>query len=475
MSGGGSDALDRPLAFVDLETTGGDARHDRIIEVGIVELDADGAAREWSTLVHPGRRIPAGIEAFTGISNEMVADAPPFAAIIGEVERRLAGRLFVAHNARFDYGFLRQEFLRLGRRLRSHVLCTVKLSRLLSPRDARHNLDAVMERFGLATEARHRALGDARVLYDLWQVLRAVRSAAELESAVALLTQQTVLPPQLPAELAEELPEGPGVYRFCGEQDAVLYIGKARSIRSRVLGHFATASGGGKDAKLAKLVRRVEWTETAGDFGAQLLEARLVKSERPVFNRRLRAAEDLYAIELSSEVGWLTARVCALPSTGEGGADRYGVFRRRGDAERALKEIIQGHQLCARRLGRETGEGSCFGYQLGRCRGACVGLESAERHNLRLQLALAALRIAAWPFAGAIAVTERDASGNATAHLFDRWSYLGSADDDEAARRLVGRGERRFDPDIYRVLRRYLAHAPRNTVTELKASARDAQ
>ncbi|MGH8262830.1 MAG: exonuclease domain-containing protein, partial [Steroidobacteraceae bacterium] len=444
----------------------------RIIEVGIVELDADGTAREWSRLVNPGCRIPSDIEAFTGISSEMVEDAPPFNRLADEIAERLAGRLFVAHNARFDYGFLRQEFQRLGRKFRSEVLCTVKLSRLLSPEEPRHNLDAVMERHGLSTLARHRALGDARVLYDLWQVLRAIRPADELEAAIAELTRRPTLPEHLPAELVDDLPDGPGVYRFFGDEGALLYVGKGKSIRSRVLSHFASAAGGGKDAKLARLVRRVEWTETAGEFGALLLEARLVKSELPIFNRRLRAAETLHAIELKFVDGWLRAAVVPLPEAAPQ-AERFGLFRRAADGERALKEIIRTHRLCAKRLGREAGEGSCFAYQLGQCRGACVGVEPAERHNVRLQIALSALRIASWPFAGAIAVTERDANGHATAHLFDHWSYLGSTDDDEGASRLVRLEERHFDPDIYRVLKRYLARAPRNAVRELSAAARD--
>ena len=474
MNGVGVDRLSRPLAFVDLETTGGDARQHRVIEVGIVELDADGTVREWSRLVNPGCRIPADIEAFTGISSEMVEDAPPFSRLADEIAERLAGRLFVAHNARFDYGFLRQEFQRLGRRFRSEVLCTVKLSRLLSPEEARHNLDVVMARHGLLTSARHRALGDARVLFDLWQVLRATRANEELEAAVAGLTRRATLPEHLPRELVDDLPDGPGVYRFFGDEGALLYVGKGRSIRSRVLSHFASAAGGGKDAKLARLVRRVEWTETAGEFGALLLEARLVKSELPIFNRRLRATDTLHAIELSLRDGWLRADVVALQQPAAQ-AERFGLFRRSADAGRALKEIIRTHRLCAKRLGREPGDGSCFGYQLGHCRGACVGLEPAERHNVRLQLALAALRIASWPFAGAIAVTERDANGHATAHLFDHWSYLGSTDDDEAASRLVRLEARHFDPDIYQVLRRFLARAPRNAVRELSAIARDTQ
>jgi DNA polymerase-3 subunit epsilon len=475
----------RPLAFVDLETTGGDPRHHRVIEVGVVELDADGASREWSTLVNPGCRIPAYIEEFTGISNAMVEDAPAFARVADEVERRLAGRLFVAHNARFDYGFLCQEFRRLERRLRADVLCTVKLSRLLYPGEPRHNLDAVMERHGLTTTARHRALGDARVLSDLWQALNERWKPEELAAVVAQLSRRPTLPEHLPAELIDELPDGPGVYRFHGADDALLYVGKAKSIRARVLGHIAAGAGGGKDAKLVRLVRRIDWTETAGELGALLLEARLIKSEKPVFNRRLRGNDTLFAIELVEASGWLQAQVVPFDPTAASASRLFGLFRRRADGERALAEIVRSQQLCAKCLGRETAEGSCFGFQVGRCRGACVGREPPARHNVRLQMALAALRIPTWPFAGAIAVTERDAAGQAQAHVFDRWSYLGTADgrtagDEETVRRLVRTGQPVFDPDIYRLLRSFLAHAPRHAVRELPTvgdarSAFDAQ
>ncbi len=461
----------RPLAFVDLETTGGDARQHRVIEVGIVELDLDGTAREWSTLVNPECRVPSRIEDFTGISNAMVESAPPFREVIDEVERRLAGRLFVAHNARFDYGFLRQEFQRAGRRLRTDVLCTVKLSRVLYPEAERHNLDVVMERHGLSTAARHRALGDARVLFELWKVLGTRWPAATLEAAVRQLSRQAALPPQLPADLADDLPEAPGVYRFLGADRALLYIGKAKSIRARVLGHFAASAAGGKDAKLARLVQRIEWTETAGELGALLLEAQLVKNEQPVFNRRLRAAHTLHTIELEPVSGWLQARVTPFDSTRSSAVDCYGVFRRPSDAERALAELARTHKLCAKRLGREPGDGSCFGYQVGRCRGACIDLETAERHGLRVQMALAGLKVASWPFAGAIAVTECDSNGHGYAHVFDHWSYLGTTDDDAAAQRLVRQQQRVFDPDIYRVLRSYLSRPQHKAVRELPSIA----
>ena len=140
-----SRSLRGPVACVDLETTGGMAAQHRVIEVGIVLLEHGEIVEEWSTLVHPGIRIPSLIASFTGIDDSMVADAPPFADVAQEVQRRLGGRLFVAHNARFDYGFLRAEFRRLGVKFAAPVLCTVKLSRALYAEHARHNLDALMD------------------------------------------------------------------------------------------------------------------------------------------------------------------------------------------------------------------------------------------------------------------------------------------------------------------------------------------
>ena len=159
------------LAFVDLETTGMSAADDRVTEVGIVRVDDGACVDEWSSLVNPECSIPAAIQAMTGITNAMVADAPVFERIADEVQRRIAGCVFVAHNARFDYGFLKHEFGRLGRRFTAKVLCTVKLSRRLFTEASAHNLDALIARYGLASDDRHRALGDARILWQFVQAL----------------------------------------------------------------------------------------------------------------------------------------------------------------------------------------------------------------------------------------------------------------------------------------------------------------
>src|SRR5688572_24303118 len=264
-------ALAGRIACVDLETTGGQAARDRVIEAGIVLIEDGMVVEEYATLVNPGVRIPYAIQEFTGITEAMVADAPPFAAVAGEIESRLAGRLFVAHNARFDYGFLRSEFRRLERRFRAPVLCTVRLSRALTPAERGHSLDAVMNRHGIACAARHRALGDARVLAEFLGIAKAKWPAQELAAIVKRLTGTSSLPPQVDPTVADELPEGPGVYLFLGENGELLFVGKATNLATRVPLHFAE-SRAALDQELTRRVRRIEWIETAGLFGAMVTE-----------------------------------------------------------------------------------------------------------------------------------------------------------------------------------------------------------
>src|SRR6185369_10888553 len=154
------------LAFVDLETTGTAAATDAITEIGIVRIETDPCdelslrVSEWSALVNPGIPIPPEIHALTGITNAMVRNAPSFSQVADKVAAMTADALFVAHNARFDYGFLKHAFARLQRRFSARVLCTVRLSRRLYPDEPQHNLDSVIARHGLAIDGRHRALGD---------------------------------------------------------------------------------------------------------------------------------------------------------------------------------------------------------------------------------------------------------------------------------------------------------------------------
>ncbi len=462
------------IACVDLETTGGHAARDRVIEAGIVLLSDGKITGEYSTLVNPGTRIPYAIQQFTGITEAMVADAPPFAEVADELLSRLEGRLFVAHNARFDYGFLRSEFRRLNLRFRAPVLCTVRLSRALTPEIRGHNLDAVMARYGIACDARHRALGDARVLADFLRIARERFAPAVLVPVIEKLRGTPRLPAAIDPSIADELPEGPGVYLIFGEGDSLLYVGKARNLATRTLAHFSV-SNRRRDDELARLARRIEWIETAGEFGALVTEARLIKEKKPLLNRRLRDSGELWAIRLGDDARGPRASIAPLDA-GDEAAEAFGMFRRKGNAERALEGLVREYELCARSLGLERGEGSCIGFQLGHCRGACVGREPAAMHALRVRLALAGLKRREWPFKGAIGIRERDWRGIEEIHIFDRWRYLGVA---AGGVELEGfqRCPEIFDADLYRILVGYLERPIRGAelidLSLLRASGAD--
>ncbi|WP_229728503.1 3'-5' exonuclease [Oxalicibacterium flavum] len=175
------------LLFVDLETTGANAFNDRITEIGIVTVEPDGRIDRWSSLVNPGVPISSFIRQLTGIDNAMVADAPAFGDLAHELDARLSQGLFIAHNARFDYGFLHHAFVRTGRALHAEALCTVKLSRRLYPQEKKHSLDTLIARHALVPAARHRALADADLLWQFWCRLQAVMPAATLADAVTAL------------------------------------------------------------------------------------------------------------------------------------------------------------------------------------------------------------------------------------------------------------------------------------------------
>jgi len=450
---------DRPLVFLDLETTGATATHDRITEVGIVEVENGRFVREWSSLVNPGMSIPPAIQALTGISNAMVAGAPRFEEIAREVWEAIDGRVLVAHNARFDYGFLKNEFRRLGKTFSAPVLCTVKLSRKLFPQHARHNLDSLMTRHGIDCEARHRALGDARVLWQLAQQWRADPGETAVLEATAKLLKTATVPAGLPDNAFEHIPEGPGVYLFYGERDVPLYVGKSISLRTRVMSHFSGDHRVNKDMRIAAEVKRIDWIETAGELGALIEEARLVKKLSPVHNRQLRRAAELCAWHWPAQDAARPPQlVSARDLTGGEFGDLYGLFRSRRAAIEALRELAAEHQLCHGLLGLEKRDGPCFAWQIKRCRGACAGVETAEAHALRLAAALAKLRVRAWPFPGRIGIRETAAGGErCELHVLDQWCHLGTVRSEEELRELQeGAPRPLFDLDTYKILTRYL-------------------
>ena len=454
------------FAFVDIETTGSRANADRITEVAVLTLDHDGIS-EWSRLVNPETHIPRNIQVLTGITPEMVANQPTFAEIANELYMELKDKFFIAHNARFDYSFIKAEFKKVGIDFSPKVVCTVKLSRRLFPNQARHNLDTLIQVHGLAVAARHRALGDAQLIYQFWQQCLALFGEARLKSEIESLLGSPSLPAHIDPELIQELPNKPGVYLFYAENKQVLYIGKSVDLRARVMGHFHSALTNRKEMKLSLQVRDIDWIETAGELGALLLESRLIKERLPSFNIKLRRSKDLCAWQID-ETG-MDPRIHLINHRDlrPGKQDNlYGLFYSKREALLCLQSIAKKNQLCEVLLGLEKrqGQSPCFGYHVKQCRGACVGIEPIALHTLRTKTALLKLKVATWPYGGAIAFAEGD-----DLHLFDHWCYLGTAANESEIQELLEEGTPEFDLDIYKIIRKALSSCSKERIHHLQS------
>jgi len=437
------------LAFVDLETTGATASLDRITEIGIILVDESGV-QEWSSLVNPETRISGFTESLCGISNEMVANEPRFCDLANRVYKMLEGRIFVAHNARFDYAFLKQSFMREGIDFSAKTLCTVKLSRRLYPGYPKHNLDSLIERHGLNVSGRHRALADAQLIHQFWEKIQATIPQETIQSAVKALLGRPSTPMHIERTMIDGLPEAPGVYLFYGENDLPLYVGKSVNIRQRVMSHFTADVTSAKEMSLSQQVRRIEHIRTGGEIGALLQEAALVKKLQPTHNRQLRRNNELCSIQIKEASEGLKVHVAYANALDFATTSNlYGLFKSKREALKALTEIAGEHNLCKAIIGLEKVKvGSpCFGRQLKKCRGACIGDEARLAHDARLLAGLGKLKIRTWPFDGPAYIKEGEEM-----LLIENWAYLGSARSEEDIWNLMNGRDACFNRDTYKIL-----------------------
>ena len=453
------------LAFVDIETTGGNADRDRITEIGIKTL-ANGQESAWECLIDPQTFIPQNIQRLTGITPDMVAGRPPFEELAIQIKKELEGKVFVAHNARFDYGFIKASFKRLGMDFRPKVLCTVKLSRLHFPQQARHNLDTIVATHDLKVSARHRALGDADLLVQFWRVCEKTFGQARLLEAVHQLIGQVSLPPNIHQSVIDAIPDTPGCYIFYGEHHAPLYIGKSISMRSRVMSHFQSALTVRKEMKLSQQVHHIEWIETGGELSALVLEAKLIKERMPSANIKLRRSKDLCAWQLSQESSGLQRPTLITHKHLQPGIqdNLYGLFNNKKEAIGYLAAVAKKYQLCEALLGLEkVDEGKpCFGFQVKQCQGACIGKVSLAVHNLKLQTSLQLYKVPVWPFEGAVAIKD----GHSML-VINKWCYLGTAHNHDELDDIARSEDFEFDLDIYKVVKKALTGAYKTNVVKL--------
>lgn len=452
------------LTFVDIETTGCNLFHDRIIEVGILRVENGKLIDTYETLINPETRLSLEIQKLTGISSNDLENAPTFSSVKKDILPLFADAIFVAHNARFDYGFLRQEFKREGVSFKSKQLCTCKLSKALYPRYKHHNLDAIIERFGFACGSRHRALGDAKILWDFYQHITKNVTPYKMGKAVSKVLKRPTVPLHLSVKLLDDLPDAPGVYIFYGENGMPLYVGKSISIRDRVLSHFSGDLESGIEMKIAQQVKRIETKITAGELGALIAESSLIKKLQPLYNRKLRHVSKLVILKKKqNNNGYFTVKieeVVTIKPTETG--DILGIFRSKRQAHTTLLELARKYTLCQKILGIEHGKGACFGYGLGWCKGACMHEEKVAFYNARFVEAFFEYKIRTWPFPGAVVVAENSIDGGSDRHIIDKWCYMGkvSTDGENVSPQLVN--DITFDVDMYKILERYLLRSKRS-------------
>lgn len=276
--------LDEPFVFVDLETTGSSAAEHRITEIGLVEVSG-GEVATWSTLIDPQQSIPPFIQQLTGITPAMVRGQPKFAEIAPELFARLEGKLLIAHNVGFDYGFLRAEFERAGYAFTPDRLCTVRLSRALFPGESRHGLDALIARHALVPMARHRALADADLIWQFWRRLDRLLPIDEVRAQIERTVRRHRFSDALDETALEAAPGGCGVYALFGEDDTPLYVGRSVRVRQRLRALLMGERRSARELRITEHARRVEWRETGGEFGAMLSEAQWIATLAPRFNR----------------------------------------------------------------------------------------------------------------------------------------------------------------------------------------------
>lgn len=328
----------------------------------------------------------------TGITNEMVAEAPRFCEVAKEIVEFTEGSVFVAHNARFDYGFVREEFQRLGYTYSRKQLCTVRLSRQVFPDIGKYGLDRLIKYFDIKVKNRHRAMGDVEATVVVFEKILAVQnSSANIDDLVNLGIRESKLPHNINLERLHALPEATGIYYFYDQFGDVIYVGKSINIRKRVMQHFAKITN--KASKMQQRVHDISFEITGSELAALLLENNEIKAHQPDINRAMRRNAypyALYAYKGANEYMHLAVHKKNRIQQDE--VELLKEFPKIHGAKNKLKQLISAFGLCLNKTELETGPGPCFNYHIKQCLGACKGEEAPVDYNKRVVEAIEHVR-----------------------------------------------------------------------------------
>lgn len=440
--------------FVDIETNGGSGERGRITEIAVIRVENGEITETFSSLVNPGGPIPYWITSLTGITNEAVTDAPYFDEIASQLDRIMKGALFVAHNVRFDFSFVKRQMEAGGFSFRPKLFCTVRLSRALYPEHKGHSLEKIIQRHGIPVNGRHRAYDDAKAAYDFTRLAIQEKGSVAFRQSVALQLKTKTLPPHIDEKKFASIPNSPGVYIFEDNAGAPLYVGKSVNLRQRVLSHFASDTKIAKEMRLAQACHNVSFIETDTEIEALLLESAKIKELQPIHNRLLRrqVKQTVLVRQLSSD-GYMQMQLENRDlSVGMDFDEIYGVYTTKTQATARLESLIKTFDLCPKLMKLEKSKSACFRYHLGFCKGACVGEENVEKYNRRVEYALERSKLETWPFDGELAVK----ISATKALVIDQWVVKGYVTALEDGSTHLERIKNSFDIDTYKILRSYM-------------------
>jgi len=277
------------FSIIDIETTGGRSKQNKITEIAIINIDDSEVVESYSTLINPERSIPAQIQYLTGITNEMVQHAPKFYEVAKKIVQLTTDRVFVAHNVHFDYSFIQQEFRDLGFTYQRDLLCTVRLARKIIPGHTSYSLGKICKDLDIHIKSneRHRAMGDAKATVELFKMITK-RKSESFEEIYKTLNDKINFPPYFEEETYKNLPNTAGVYYLWDKEDRLLYIGKAKKIKKRVRQHFKVTGEKSKEYLFKNSISKITFKEMGNELCALLFEASEIKKNKPVYNKALR-------------------------------------------------------------------------------------------------------------------------------------------------------------------------------------------
>ena len=364
-------------AVIDVETTGLSPRAEKITEIAIYTHNGERIIEEFSTLINPEKKIPFHITRSTGINNQMVKDAPKFYEIAKKIIEITEGKILVGHNVSFDYNFIKSEFKSLGYDFNSKTLCTVKLARKLIPGKKSYGLGNLCKELNIQILDRHRASGDALATTKVLELLLSVDQAAADKSLKGFNSN-------LSKSIVQQLPEKAGVYYFYNSKQTLIYVGKSKNIKSRVLSHLSNNLTR-KAVEMRDVIADVDYKITGSELVALLLESHEIKTHNPLFNSAQRRTLYNYGLyKFKDDHGYIQLNILKLID----GTVPITSYTTMNEAKQHLYDLVEEYQLCQKLCGLNESDRACFHYQIHRCKGACVQEETPIDYNLRVNNAI---------------------------------------------------------------------------------------